>query len=78
MNISIPIPIEAEKVGSFAAMEDLKKFVSREKFAIEMPMLVVAESGFGSREEKAAFPVRFLVNQIPVRLLKEIPKTAEQ
>jgi hypothetical protein len=71
LTLRIPIPVEAEKSGSSAALEDLEKFVKREKFIIEMPMLVVAESGFESRERKVAFPVRFTINQIPIRLLKE-------
>jgi len=71
LKLRIPIPVEAEKGGIYGgALEDLKKFVDRGKYPIEIPMLVVAEAGFGTREQNETFPVRFTINQIPVRLLK--------
>lgn len=77
LKLKIPIPVEAEKVGLNGAIEDLEKLIERERFPIEMPMLVVAESGFDSSERKGVFPTRFVINQIPVRLLKEKSKAQD-
>jgi hypothetical protein len=74
LKLKIPIPVEAEKIGLNCAIEDLEKLIEREKFPIEMPMLVIAESGFDNSERKGVFPVRFVINQIPIRLLKEKSK----
>lgn len=71
LKVRVPIPVEAEKGGIYGgALEDLKKFVERKKYTIELPMLVIAESGFQTREQKEIFPVRFTINQIPIRLLE--------
>src|SRR5690349_15408701 len=43
--IEIPLPIEGEKAGIGAAIEDLKKFAEREHFSQNLPMLVVGGSG---------------------------------
>ncbi len=72
LKLKIPIPVEAEKGGIYGgALEDLKKFVERGKYLIELPMLVIAESGYETIEQKENFPVRFTINQIPIRLLEE-------
>jgi len=71
LKLKIPIPVEAEKGGIYAgALEDLKKFVDRGKYPFEIPMLVVAEAGYDTREQSETFPVRFTISQIPIRLLK--------
>jgi hypothetical protein len=71
LQLRIPIPVEAEKGGIYGgALEDLKKFVERRKYPIEVPMLVIAEAGYDSKEQIEAFPVRFSLSQIPIRLLQ--------
>jgi hypothetical protein len=72
LKVKIPIPIEAEKGGIYGgALEDLSEFVKRKKYFIELPMLVIAEKGYETIEKEEIFPVRFIINQIPVRLLEE-------
>jgi len=72
LKLRIPLPFEAEKGGIYGgALEDLRKFVEREHYPIELPMLVVAESGYENTEEKHSIPVRFSVTQVPVRVLDE-------
>lgn len=72
LKLKVPIPVEAEKGGIYGgALEDLKKFVERGKYLIDLPMLVIAESGYERREERENFPVRFTISQIPIRLLEE-------
>lgn len=71
LKIKVPIPVEAEKGGLYGgALDDLKKFVERENYPIELPMLVIAEAGYDTREQKETFPVKFTICQIPVRLLE--------
>jgi len=71
LKLRIPIPVEAEKGGIYGgALEDLKKFVERGRYPIEVPMLVIAEAGYDSKEQPETFPVRFAVSQVPIRLLK--------
>ena len=71
LKVRIPVPVEAEKRGIDDAMEDLEEFIKRGKYPIELPMLVIAEAGYGKREERRTFPVRFMVTQVPIRRLKE-------
>jgi hypothetical protein len=72
LKLRVPIPVEAEKGGIFGgALEDLRKFVEREKYPIELPMLVIAEAGYNAKQERVSFPVRVAISQIPVRLLNE-------
>jgi len=76
LRLRIPIPVEAEKGGIYGgALEDLKKFVERRKYSIEIPMLVIAEMGYDTREQNESLPVQFTISQMPVRLLTCIPKT---
>lgn len=71
LKLKVPVPVEAEKHGIDDAIEDLEDFIKREKYPIEIPMLVIAEAGYEKREERRAFPVKFMLTQIPVRRLKE-------
>lgn len=72
LKLKIPIPVEAEKGGIYGgALEDLRKFVERKKYLVEIPMLVVAEAGYDTREQSEILPVKFIISQIPVRLIKE-------
>jgi hypothetical protein len=67
VKVKIPVPLEAEKGGIFGgALLDLEKFITREKHVIELPMPVVAESGFQSREQRGHLPVNFSIVQLPV------------
>src|SRR5258705_11894676 len=45
LELEIPIPIEGEKAGIGAAIEDLRKFVERWHFVQKIPMLVIGGSG---------------------------------
>ena len=69
LRIRIPIPIEAEKTGLEAAIEDLDKFCKRGHFPAEIPMLVVSEEGYSSLRKTSNIPTDFRIKQIPVRLL---------
>lgn len=72
LKVRLPIPVEAEKGGIYGgALDDLRKFVEREKYPIELPMLVIAEAGYETKEQKESFPVNFKISQIPVRLIGE-------
>jgi hypothetical protein len=72
LKLTVPVPIEAEKGGLYGgALEDLEKFVQRQKHTIELPMLVIAESGFDEKEKSESFPVKFSLKQIPVRLIED-------
>jgi len=70
LKVQIPLPIEAEGRGITYALEDLQKFIEREKYPIELPMLVVASKGYANMERTAKLPVNFKIKQIPARLLK--------
>ena len=71
LRIRIPIPVEGEKHAK-DAKEDLEEFIRRGRYLIELPMLVVAEAGYGRKEEPPKpFPTRFTVTHIPVRQLGE-------
>jgi len=70
LRIRIPIPVEAEKQGE-KAKDDFEEFVRRKRYHIDMPMLVVAEAGYDTKEELRTLPVKFQINQIPIRRLKE-------
>lgn len=66
LKVRVPILVEAEKAGLFAAIEDLEKFVERKRFPLELPMLVVADKGYGSHDARVEFPVRVKIQQLPV------------
>lgn len=70
LRVKIPIPIEAEGKGIDEALEDLEKFIERGNYPIELPMLVVAARGYNALERPGKLPVRFMVKQIPMRLLE--------
>lgn len=70
LRLRIPVPIEAEKSGIGGAMEDLDGFVERGEYVAEIPMLVVAEAGYQTREEQRDFPVSFRLTQIPLRRIR--------
>ena len=69
LKIRIPIPIEAEKAGLKAAVEDLDKFCDRGHFRAEIPMLVVAEEGYSSKRKTSKIVTEFKIKQVPVRLM---------
>ena len=72
MELRVPIPVEAEKGGiQGGALEDLQKLVERGRHPADVPMLVIAQSGYESRTVEMSLPVRFNVSQIPVRLLSD-------
>lgn len=71
LKLRIPIPVEAEKGGIYRALEDLKKFVERGRYPMELPMLVVAEEGYETNEQNVSFPVRFMISQFPIRHLND-------
>ncbi len=70
VKLKVPIPIEAEKGGiSGGALEDLRKFVDRRKHLIEIPMVVVSEAGYDSKEQVEQCTTKFTIRQVPVRRL---------
>ena len=71
LKVKLPIPVEAEKHGINDAMNDLDEFIKRKKYLIELPMLVIAEAGYAKREEKRDFPTKFIITQIPLRVLMD-------
>lgn len=70
-DVRLPIPIEGEKIGLKDAIEDLDAFVERERYIIEIPMIVVSEAGYDKKEVMKKFPTRFTVKQIPIRRIRE-------
>lgn len=70
VQIRVPILVEAEKGGIQDAMEDLEKFAARGRHQIDLPMLVVASSGYSTTEKTRDIPVKFSVRQLPVGLLR--------
>src|SRR6267378_1451691 len=46
--VRVPIPVEGELAGISAAKDDLRKFAERERFPIQLPMLVIGGSGSAS------------------------------
>ena len=70
VKLAVPVPVEAEKGGIYGgALEDLRKFVERKKHTPEIPMLVVAESGYASKEQTEPLTTQFAISQIPIRQL---------
>ncbi len=69
-NMEIPIPIELEKVGIQQALEDLRKFVEREKFSLTLPMIVVSDNGISEQKEERTMKVMFKIKQRPFRLVR--------
>ena len=70
LQLQIPLPIEGEKAGIDAALEDLKKFSEREHFPQKLPMLVIGGSGNPARRSQHLMvPARFEIIQIPYRSL---------
>ncbi|MCQ6253848.1 hypothetical protein [Methanocaldococcus sp.] len=69
-DIELPIPIEVEKVGLNAALEDLKKFIEREHFKLSLPMLVISEKGIKTDKKEYPLKTEFKIKQIPYYLIK--------
>jgi len=70
MKVSVPIPIEAEKGGIHGgALDDLRKFVDRRNHLVEIPMLVVSESGYASKQQVEQIAAKFVISQVPIRRL---------
>jgi len=67
--MEIPLPLELEKTGVPNALEDLQKFIEREKFSLILPMLVVSNKNILSQEKEEKIKVKFEIKQIPYRLI---------
>ena len=67
--MEIPLPLELEKTGVPNALEDLQKFIEREKFCLILPMLVVSDKNILSQEKEEKIKVKFEIKQIPYRLI---------
>jgi hypothetical protein len=68
LKVTVPIPIEGEKAGIGAALEDLRKFEEREHFPFKLPMLVVGGEGSSARRhENIHAAVKVEIIQIPYR-----------
>ena len=70
IRVRVPVPVEAEKGGiSGGAMEDLHKFIDRRHHKMQLPMLVIAESGYGEQHVERDVPSEVTILQVPVRAL---------
>jgi hypothetical protein len=70
LEMAIYVPIEGEKAGIAAAIEDLRKFTEREHFVQKIPMLVIGGSGNPARRTQyVKIPARVEITQIPYRLV---------
>jgi hypothetical protein len=68
MRVRVPVPIEAEKGGiDGGALDDLRKFIDRRRCKVQLPMLVIAESGYDERLTERDLPADVTIVQIPVR-----------
>lgn len=69
LKLHIPLPVEGEKAGIGAALEDLKKFSERNHFPQKLPMLVIGGSGNPARRsQQIMIPAKFEIIQIPYRV----------
>jgi hypothetical protein len=72
LKLHIPLPLEGEKAGIDAALEDLRKFSEREHFVQKLPMLVIGGSGNPARRsQQIMIPAKFEIIQIPYRALSK-------
>jgi len=72
LKVRIPIPIEGEKAGIGAAMEDLKKFAERERFPLRLPMLVVGGEGNPAHSsQNTHLLAKVEIIQVPYRTVAE-------
>ena len=68
--MEIPFPLELEKAGIPQALEDLQKFIAREKFSLTLPFFVISDKEILSQEKEEKIKVKFKIRQIPWRLIK--------
>jgi len=74
LEVEVPIPIEGEKAGIAAAIEDLKKLAERGHFPQRLPMLVVGGAGNPAhRVVQVQMPTRVEIAQIPYRAVSSTP-----
>jgi len=74
LKIKVPIPMEGEKAGIGAAMEDLQKFAEREHFPLKLPMLVVGGEGNPARRyQSVRIATKVEIIQIPYRAVVNEP-----
>ena len=72
LKLRVPIPLEGEKAGIGAALEDLVKFSERGHFLQHLPMLVVGGAGNPARQsQRVMIPTKFEIIQIPYRMLSD-------
>jgi hypothetical protein len=70
VRLAVPIPVEAEKGGiAGGALDDLRKFVDRGKHVIQLPMVVVSEAGYDSKQQSERCATEVTIYQVPVRRL---------
>ena len=68
VKLAVPMPVEAEKGGIYGgALDDLRKLVERRKHLLQLPMIVVSESGHASKEQSVDLPTNVTLIQVPVR-----------
>lgn len=72
LKLHIPLPVEGEKAGIGAALEDLRKFSERDHFPQKLPMLVVGGAGNPARRsQQIRIPAKFEIIQIPYRVFSD-------
>ncbi|MDG7000135.1 MAG: hypothetical protein JRN15_13600, partial [Nitrososphaerota archaeon] len=63
------LPIELEKTGLHEALLDLNKFVTRENFINDLPMLIISGSEFQNVDRSFPLETHFVIKEIPERSL---------
>jgi hypothetical protein len=72
LKLRIPVPMEGERAGIGAAIEDLRKFADRQHFALKLPMLVVGGDGNPARSSQTvSLPAKVEITQVPYRAVAE-------
>ena len=72
LQLQIPLPLEGEKAGVDAALEDLRKFLERQHFPQKLPMLVIGGTGNPARRsQQVMVPAKFEIIQIPYRSVSD-------
>lgn len=69
LEIKLNLPIELEKTGLHEALLDLNKFVTRENFINDLPMLIISGSEFQNVDRSFPLETHFVIKEIPERSL---------
>ena len=70
IRMRVPILVEAEKTGLDDALDDLRKFIERKRFPIEIPMLVVSAKGSDTARQGGEIIANFEIRQLPISRIR--------